>query len=271
MLDCISTIKYYKLISKSFSNKLLLLYPQLLLQLLLVLSFLLHQLLLQVRVAQHVVLAETVHFVVRVIQHLETLVHHCLLCLDLLWHLLVHQLFDLLLPALNDVGLLEFVLQLVVQPKVHQVAVHVLLQHLGVDQVLTAQLSHFLLAHELVFVVYHLAVLFLQFFGDVVDVRNPLWSWPELRDEIAANLGVLKSSKDQPTGVDCGKHVDAVVWLNAGEEFALSISDFDLFFVAEEDVLVAVIHEVDGVDGLVVRGTDGEELSVESDIVQVQH
>ena len=60
-----------------------------------------------------------------------------------------------------------------------------------------------------------------------------------------------------------------MIGLDAGEKLALSISDFDLFFVAEEDVLVAVVHEVDGVDGLVVRGTDGEELSVESDIVKV--
>lgn len=270
-MDCISTIKYYKLISKSFSNELLLLYPQLLLHLLLVLSFLLLQLLLQVWMAQHVVLAETVHFVVRIIHDFEAVVHECLLCLDLLWHLLVHQLFDLLLAAFYDVGLLEFVFQLVVQTQVHQVSVHVFLQHLGVDKVLTAQLCHFLFAHEFVFVVNHLAVLFLQFFSYVVHVWDPLWSWTKLRDEIAAYFGVFESSKDQSTGVDCGKHVNAMIGLDAGEKLALSISDFDLFFVAEEDVLVAVVHKVDGVDGLVVRGTDGEELSVESDIVKAQN
>jgi hypothetical protein len=43
-----------------------------------------------------------------------------------------------------------------------------------------------------------------------------------------------------------------VVRLNAGEEFALSVGDFDLFFVAEEDVFGAVVHEVNRVDGLVV-------------------
>lgn len=209
------------------------------------LPFLLLQLLFEMRVAQHVVLAETVHFEVRVISYFEPLVHYCLLRLDLLGHLLVHQLFHLFLAALYDVGLLKLVLQFVVQSQVHQVSVHVFLQHLGVDEVFTAQLSHFLLAHEFVFVVDHLAVLFLQFLSDVVDIWHPLWSWTKLRDEIAADLGVLKGSKDQATGVDCGKHVDAVIRLNAGEEFPFSISDFDLFFVAEEDVLVAVVHEMD--------------------------
>lgn len=146
---------------------------------------------------------------------------------------------------------------------------HVLLQHLGVYEVLAPQLRHLLLAHELVFVVDHLAVLLLQLFSDVVDVGNPLRSWPQLRDEIAADLGVLQSSEYQAAGVDGGKHVDAVVWLNAGEELALPVSDLDLLLVAEEDVLVAVVHEVDRVDGLVVGGTDGEQLSVESHIVQV--
>ena len=43
----------------------------------------------------------------------------------------------------------------------HEVAVHVFLQHLGVDEVLAAQLLHFLLADEFVLIVYDLTVLFL--------------------------------------------------------------------------------------------------------------
>lgn len=88
-------------------------------------------------------------------------------------------------------------------------------------------------------------MLFLQLLSDIINVWDPLWSWSKLRDEIAADLGVLKSSKYQATGVDRSKHVDAVIWLNAREELTLSISDLDLFLVAEEDVLVAVVHEMD--------------------------
>ena len=69
-------------------------------------SFFLLQLLFEVGVAQHVVLAETVHLEVRVIRYFESLVHYCLLDLDLLRHLLIHQFFYLLLAAFDDVGLL---------------------------------------------------------------------------------------------------------------------------------------------------------------------
>lgn len=43
-----------------------------------------------------------------------------------------------------------------------------------------------------------------------------------------------------------------MVRLYAGEEFAFSVRNFDLLFVAEEDVFGAVVHEVNRVDGLVV-------------------
>ena len=43
-----------------------------------------------------------------------------------------------------------------------------------------------------------------------------------------------------------------MVGFYAGEEFALSVGNFDLFFVAEEYVFGAVVHEVNRVDGFVV-------------------
>jgi hypothetical protein len=73
----------------------------------------------------------------------------------------------------------------------HQVSVHVLFQHLRIDEVLAGQISDLLLADELVLIIYHFAVLFFQLFGDVVYVRNPLWTWAELRYEITADLRLL--------------------------------------------------------------------------------
>lgn len=70
---------------------------------------------------------------------------------------------------------------------------HVLLQHLSVYQVLTTKLIDFLLTDEFVFVVDHFSVLLLQFFSDTVNIRHPFRTRTQLRDEIAAYLGVVQS------------------------------------------------------------------------------
>ena len=58
-----------------------------------------------------------------------------------------------------------------------------------------------------------------------------------------------------------------MVWFYAGEELPFSIGYFYLFFVAEEDVLGAVVHEVNRVDGLVVGRSYREQFPVETHIV----
>lgn len=61
-----------------------------------------------------------------------------------------------------------------------------------------------------------------------------------------------------------------MVRLDTGEEVTLAVCYFDLFFVAEEDVLFVVVHEVDWVDWLVVGWPDWEEFAVVADIIDVE-
>jgi hypothetical protein len=86
--------------------------------------------------------------------------------------------------------------------------VHVLFEHLRVDEVFAAEFEHFLLADELILVIDHFAVLLLQFFGDVVHVWHPFRAWTQLGDEVASDLGLLEGGKDESARVDDCKHVD---------------------------------------------------------------
>lgn len=147
--------------------------------------------------AQHVILAVFVDLEIGIIGHFETIVNHRLLDFYLFRHLLVDQLFHFLFPSLQNVGLLEFVFEFVVQFQVHEIPVHVLLQHFGIDQVFTAELADLLFAHKFVLIVYHFAVLFFELFGDVVNVGHPLGAGPELRNKVAADFRLFQCGKQQ--------------------------------------------------------------------------
>ena len=73
----------------------------------------------------------------------------------------------------------------------HQIPVHVLFQHFGVDQVLTAQFVHLLFAYELVLIVHDFFLFFFELLSDVFDKRHPFWSRAELRDEETADFWVF--------------------------------------------------------------------------------
>lgn len=125
--------------SKSFTDKLfLLLDPELLLELLFVFFLLLLQLPLEVRMTQHVILTEPVHLEIGIVGHLETFVNNGLLDLHLFGHLLIDDVLNFLFSSFENVGLLYFVLELVIKFEMHQVAMHVFLQHFGIDQVFAA-------------------------------------------------------------------------------------------------------------------------------------
>jgi hypothetical protein len=101
--------------SKSFTHKLfLLLDPELFLELLFVLVLLFLELLLEMRMAQHVVLAEPVHLEIRIVGHFETFVNNSLFDFHLFGHLLIDDVLYSLFPSFEDIGLLYFVLELVV-------------------------------------------------------------------------------------------------------------------------------------------------------------
>lgn len=112
--------------SKLLSYRLLFLYSQILLQLPVVIHLLSQQLLLEVRMSQHVVLTESVHLVVSSL-HRKSAVLDNLYRLDLLRELFVDHLLHSLLPPFGYVGTLQLVLQFVKQFFMHEVPVHVLL------------------------------------------------------------------------------------------------------------------------------------------------
>jgi hypothetical protein len=75
-----------------------------------VLLFFFLQLLLEMGMAQHVVLTEPVHFEIRVICNLEPIVDEGFFYLHFLGHFLIHQFFHFLFSTLEDVGLFQFIL-----------------------------------------------------------------------------------------------------------------------------------------------------------------
>jgi hypothetical protein len=189
-------------------NLLLFLYAKFLLQLFRVLNLLLLQLFLEVGVAQHVVFTKTVDLVVGVSADLETTVLRQFLGLYLARQVLCDELVDFPFAFLEDVGVSEFVFEFVEEFEVHEVAVHVLFEHLCVYEVFAAEFKHFLLTHEFILVIDHFAVLLLQFFGDVVHVGHPFRAWTQLRDEVASDLGLLEGGEDESARIDDCEHVD---------------------------------------------------------------
>lgn len=76
----------------------------------------------------------------------------------------------------------------------HQVAMHVLFEHFGVNQVLTAKFVDLLFAYEFVLIVNYFLFLFLELLGDVLDVRHPFRGRPQLRNEVTPDPSVLLGS-----------------------------------------------------------------------------
>jgi hypothetical protein len=68
---------------------------------------------------------------------------------------------------------------------------HVFLQHLGIDQVFAGKIADLLLADKLVLIIHYFTMLLLQLFSDVVNIGDPFRPWTQLRDEIAAYLGLF--------------------------------------------------------------------------------
>ena len=125
---------------------------------------------------QHVIFTVLVDLEIRIIGDFKTIVKNCLLYFYLFGHLLVDQLFHFLFSSFEKVGPFQLVLQFVVKLEMHEISMHVFLQHFGIDEILAVEFAHFLLADEFILVVYHFAVLFFELFGDVVHVGHPFRS-----------------------------------------------------------------------------------------------
>lgn len=71
---------------------------------------------------------------------------------------------------------------------------HVLFKHLGVDEIFTAKFIYLMFAYKLILVVNNFLFFFLEFLGDIFDVRNPFRGGTELGDEETAYFRVLECS-----------------------------------------------------------------------------
>ena len=121
---------------------------------------------------------------------------------------------------------------------------HVFFEHFRIYQVLTPQFINFLLTHKLVLVVHYLLLFFLKFLSDVFNVRHPFWGRSKLRNEKASNLWILQRSQNHTAVFDNCAHVDATLRFNTGKELPIPICDLDLFLIAENDVFVVVVQEM---------------------------
>lgn len=74
----------------------------------------------------------------------------------------------------------------------HQVSMHVLLEHPGSNEVRTAKFKDLLLGDELVLIIDNFFILFLQLFSDILNIWYPLGSAPKLRYEVASNFRIFK-------------------------------------------------------------------------------
>lgn len=110
---------------------------------------------------------------------------------------------------------------------------HMFFEHLGVDKVLATQLINLLFADELVLIINHLSVLFFKLFRNIVDIGHPLRPRSELRDKETSNFRVIQCGEQQSAIIHNCKHVNCMIRLNTCEKGTLSISNFDLFLVAE--------------------------------------
>lgn len=99
-------------------------------------------------------------------------------------------------------------------------------------------------ADELVLIINYLLLLFFKFFSDVFDVRDPFGSRAKLRNEKTSNFRILKSGQNHTTVFDNSAHVVTVLGFHTCKEMALTVCDFDLFLVAENDIFVVVIEEM---------------------------
>ncbi len=159
------------------------------------LLFFFHQLLFHVRVSQHVILWKSVDLEIRVVLHhwRESFVffHWSRYLLHSGGKRFVQIFIHLSLDFCLQVHGIDFAFELVVESQVHQIPVHVLFEHFGVDQVVATQFINLLFADELVLVVNDLFLLFLELFCDIFDKGHPFGSRAELRNEKTADFRVF--------------------------------------------------------------------------------
>lgn len=55
----------------------------------------------------------------------------------------------------------------------HKISMHILLEHLCIDEIFTAKLVYLLATHEFVLIIDDFAMLLFQLFSDIINIRNP--------------------------------------------------------------------------------------------------
>ena len=151
-------------------------YSQLLLKSFILLNFLFQKLFFQVRVSDHVLLGELVYLKVWIVfYHSESsvLLDHCFLFYPF-WGLILKLLVHLFLNFASISSRIDFIFKLVIEPQVHQITMHILLQHFCVNQVLTSKFINFLLTYKLILIVDDFLLLLLKLLCYILNVRNPL-------------------------------------------------------------------------------------------------
>lgn len=201
------------------------------------LFFLFLQLAFQVRMTDHKIFTIPIYLEIGVILDCKTTIFYDLLVFNCLWNLDIDKILNLLFSPFQDVGIFKLILKSIVQFQMHQISMHILFEHFGVHQILATKLVNLLFADKLILIIDYFTVLLLKLLRYVLDIWHPFWAWTKLWNEIATNFGLLKSCKEQTTGINHSKHVDPIIRLNTCEKFTISISDLYLFLVAEKDIL----------------------------------
>lgn len=127
----------------------------------------------------------------------------------------------------------------------HQVPMHIFLEHFCVDKVFTAKLIHLLFTNEFILVVNYFFFLLLQLFSDVFNVGYPFWGWTKLRHKETTYFWILKCCKNHSTIWHNCTHVNTVLWLNTGKEMTFAVCYFYLLFIAEDDVFIVIVQKMD--------------------------
>lgn len=130
---------------------------------------------------------------------------------------------------------------------------HVFFKHFCVNKILASKLINFLFANKFIFIIYDFFLLFLKFFSDVFNIRNPFRGWAKLRNEETSYFRVFKGCEYHSAVWNYCTHVNTILWLDTGKEVALTVCNFYLFFVAENNIFIIVVQEMNRIDWLVIR------------------
>lgn len=182
------------------------------------------------------------------------------------WEGFIKVLLDLKLDFRLIINSVNFSLKFIVKSQMHQITMHVFFKHFCVNKILAPKLINFLFTNEFIFIIYDFFLLFLKFFSDVFNIRDPFRGGTKLRNKETSYFRVFKSCEDHTTVGNYGTHVNTILWLNTGKEVTLTVCNFYLFFVAENNVLVIIVQEMNWIDWLVIRRSQTQKFSVKSDI-----